>query len=72
MVDDPILGKYSALFQGGLGTLQGHKVSIHVNSDAKPVFSKARALPYAFKDKVDQDLDRLVKEGTLEPVEVSQ
>ena len=73
--DGPIsqlLEKHSALFQEGLGTLQGHKVSIHVNSDAKPVFSKARTLPYAYKAKVEQELDRLVKEGILEPVEFAE
>ena len=73
--DGPIsqlLEKHSALFQEGLGTLQGHKVSIHVNSDAKPVFSKTRTLPYAYKAKVEQELDRLVKEGILEPVEFAE
>ena len=55
------------LFQEGLGTLQGHKVSIHVKSDAKLVFSKARTLPYAYKAKVEQELEVI-----LEPVEFAE
>ena len=32
----------------------------------------ARPLPYAMKAKVDVELDRLIEEGILEPVEFSE
>ena len=65
------LQKHAAVFQDGLGTLQGFKAKIFVEEGATPRFCKARTVPYALKDLVDKELDRLVAEGTLEPVQFS-
>ena len=59
------------MFQDGLGTLQGFKAKIFMEG-ATPRFCKARTVPYALKDLVDKELDRLVAEGTLEPVQFSE
>ena len=67
-----VLQRHRALFQEGLGTLQGHKVKIVTDPEATPRFCKARTVPYALRDKVDAELSRLVKEGTLEPVQFSE
>ena len=64
-----VLEKHKALFQLGLGTLKGHKVKIAVDPEATPRFHKARPIPYAFKQKVEEELERLVEEGALEAVE---
>ena len=42
-----------------------------LNPDAKPKFFKARTVPYALKDKIEKELDRMVKSGVYEPVEYS-
>ena len=63
-----LLQKYQAIFQQSLGTLKGFKAHIHVDPAAKPKYCKARSIPYAFKAK--EELDRLVKEGILEPIRV--
>jgi hypothetical protein len=42
---------------------------IHVDPEAKPKFCKARSVPYSMREMVDAELQRLVDEGTLEPVE---
>ena len=36
------------LFAQGLGELNGHKVSVAIEANAKPRFSKARPVPFAF------------------------
>ena len=67
-----VVAKHEELFQGGLGKLCGHKVRILVDSNAKPRFCKAHTIPHAFKAKVEDELERLGKEGTLEPVQFSE
>ena len=64
-----ILERHSEVFEGGLGTMKGFKAKIFVDPDATPRFTKARSVPYAFRDKVEAELDRLVTVGILEPVE---
>ena len=41
------------------------KVSLHVDSDAQPVFSKARQVPIKLRPLLKVKLDRLVEEGKL-------
>ncbi|KAJ8356525.1 hypothetical protein SKAU_G00193190 [Synaphobranchus kaupii] len=47
-------------------------VKLHVKPDSKPVFVKARPVPYAIRPKVEADMDALVKNGVLEPVTISE
>ena len=37
-----------------------------------PKFRKANSIPYAFKEMVEKELNRLVSEGTVEPVQFSE
>ena len=58
-----ILERNESVFQEGLGRLRHTMVQIDVHSDVKPRFCKARPVPYALQDRVDNELDRLVREG---------
>ena len=66
-----MLERHQVVFQEGIRTLKGHKVKIVIDPQALPRFCKARPVPYVLRDKVDAELDHLVSEGTLEPVQFS-
>ena len=58
-------------FEKGLGTLKNFKAKIHIDPKATPRFCKARTVPFAMRSKVEEELERLVKEGSLEPVQLA-
>ena len=41
------LAKHTALFQQGIGTIQGYKADVRLQPNAKPVFKKSRPVAYA-------------------------
>ena len=66
-----MLQKYSHLFDNDLGEIKGVCAKTYVNENAVPKFCKARPLPYALKDKVSDELDRLEKQGIIQKVNSS-
>ena len=65
-----VLQKYPDLLSDDIGTMNGVKGHLQVNSDAEPRFCKARNVPYALRDKVEEELSRLERDGIIEPVEL--
>ncbi|KAL7296547.1 hypothetical protein TKK_0009980 [Trichogramma kaykai] len=61
-----LLNKYPELFDGKLGTLKGTKIHLYLKKDAKPIFKKPHAIPFAYKELVEKELKRLEKEGIIE------
>ena len=66
-----LLSKYDELFQERLGTFKDYEAKIEVDPGATSRFCKARTVPYAMREKVEEELNRLVVEQTLEPVDYS-
>ena len=64
-----VVDRHQEVFKPELGTLKGYEAKILVDSDARPRFHKARPVPYAMKGKVEEELDRLQKEGVIEPIQ---
>ena len=46
-----LLNRHKNVFDKGLGTIKGFKADIKLQEGAKPVFCKARPVPYAFVKK---------------------
>ena len=67
-----MLETHSSIFQEGLGKVEGVKGKIYVYSSERPRFFNARPVAYALREKTERELDRLVQEVTLEPVEFSE
>ena len=66
-----LLNKFEVLFDGKLGLFNAGKVQLHLKADAHPVFCKARPVPYALRERVEAELNRLVAEEILQPVNFS-
>ena len=64
-----VLDQHADVFAEGLGTARGITAKIHVDPQAPPRFCKARPIPYALRDKVTRELERLEKASIIEPVE---
>jgi hypothetical protein len=64
--------KYAGVFQEGLGRYTGPVVSIIPKEGSKPVFYKSRPVPFALKDRIYEEIDRLESEGVLEATSHSE
>ncbi|XP_043200506.1 uncharacterized protein K02A2.6-like isoform X1 [Amphibalanus amphitrite] len=62
---------FPELFSPGLGKYTPRQVSLQVD-DSKPRFYKHRPPPLALKGQIEEELERQVKLGILEPVTTSQ
>ena len=59
MSADTLLQRYPELLKSTIGTIHGVKGHFQVDHDAEPRFCKPRNVPYALREKVDQELTRL-------------
>ena len=64
-----VLTQYSDVFKPELGTMRNFKAKIFVDPSVLPCFCKARSVPYAMKPLVEAELDKLVEQGILTPVQ---
>ena len=60
------------MFKDELGTVQPYRATLHVQPNAKPRFFKPRPVPFAIRDAIGQELDRLEKQGILRRVDHSE
>ena len=69
---DELLKHHSAVFGEDRGRFRHCKGRLHLVDGAKPRFFKARPLPYALREKVATELDRLENDGILTKVDWSE
>ncbi|XP_061728709.1 uncharacterized protein LOC133533696 [Cydia pomonella] len=62
---------FKEVFEDGLGRFTGGKVGFALREGARPVFLRARPLPYALREPVERALDQLVRDGIITPVPTS-
>ncbi|KAF0298010.1 hypothetical protein FJT64_004629 [Amphibalanus amphitrite] len=58
-----LLEKYSELFKDDLGCARDVELNIPVDPAVKPIFYKPRTVPLAYREKVDAELERQIKEA---------
>lgn len=68
---DDIINEFSSIFEEKVGRVPGFQISLPLRPDAKPVFAKARTVPYALRERVERELDVLEQAGIITPVATS-
>ena len=69
---EALLDKYSEVFKEGLGKMSTFEASLHLKPGSRPKFFKARPVPFALKQAVERELERLKELGIIEKVTHSQ
>ena len=55
-----VLERHKTVFSKGVGTIKGFKWDIKLQDSAKLLFSKAWPVPYALRQKVEEEVDYLL------------
>jgi chromosomal replication initiation ATPase DnaA len=63
-----VLETHKEVFTEELGTLEGTTAKIYANQEAQPKFVKTRLVPFAMKIPLEQELERLQREGIISTV----
>ena len=66
-----VLDEFPELFRSG-GLMKNGKVTLNIDPNVPAKFCKARSLPYALRSKVEEELERLEKDGTIVSVKSSR
>ena len=67
-----LLAEFPTVFTDKLGCLKGYKVHVPVPDSAEPKYFKARSVPYSMRARVEEELDRLEKQGVWNKVAYSR
>ena len=62
---DLIVSLLSILFSEGMGKFTKEQAKIIISESQTPVYAKARPLPYAIKEKVEDELSNMVKQNII-------
>ena len=66
-----VLQMHESVFKEDLGMLKSATATLHVKPDATRKFLKPRPVPYAIRESLKNELDRLESAGIIEKVEHS-
>ena len=66
---EQLMSEFPSVFDGQIRTMPGEKFHISLTDDARPFcVSAPRTIPFAYRDKLKQELDLLVAQGVITPV----
>lgn len=69
---EELCDRFPEVFQPSLGKLTGIKAKLHVVSGAVPKFCKPQPVPYALRDAVEAQLNKMEADGFITPVNFSE
>jgi len=68
---ESLLREYSDVFDKPVGVISNFKAKLILKGDAAPKFYKARPVPFAIREKVDAELEKMEKSGAISRIEHS-
>ena len=69
---EELLQKYEEVFREELGTVKSVQVTLKVKENTQPKFFRPCTVPFAIKDAIAKEIERLEAAGILEKVDFSQ
>ncbi|XP_065203998.1 uncharacterized protein K02A2.6-like [Planococcus citri] len=69
---DKLVSEFSELFSDNITKVPNYCADFKLKADATPVFCRARTVPFALREAVDKEIDRLVAAGIYVPAESSE
>ncbi|XP_045541460.1 uncharacterized protein K02A2.6-like [Papilio machaon] len=69
---EQLQARFSKTFADTLGSFKKYKIKLFLKENSKPIFFKARPIAFALREKVTEELNRLVDLGVLKPVDYSE
>ena len=67
-----LLSQYAAVFQERFGEINTFTATLHLKEGTRSKFYKARPVPFALKEAIERDLDRLQKAGIVKKSHISR
>ena len=66
---EEVMAEFPTVFDGQVRTMPGEKFQISLTPDAQPFcVTTPRTIPFAYRDKLKQEIDLLVEQGIITPV----
>ncbi|XP_058023862.1 uncharacterized protein K02A2.6-like, partial [Ahaetulla prasina] len=66
---DTLMDEFEDVFKDCLGKYKGTPISFNLDPQVAPIRLKARRVPFALKPKIDREIDKLISQGILVPVD---
>ena len=67
-----ILEEFGTLFDDTLGKINDFQAVLLIEDNSKPIFVRPRPVSFFKKGKIEEELDRLVTQGIIEPITYSE
>lgn len=68
---EKIKNDFAEVFKPGMGNYKGEPIRLTIEPGVKPIFMPVRTVPFVLKDKVNNEIKRLVDEKRIGPEEYS-
>ena len=67
-----MVSKFPDVFQKDVGCIKEYTATIRFREKVKPIFKKSPSVPYALQPALEAELDRMQKDGIIEPTDNSE